>query len=328
MKNVNTTLNNLSDPGIETTQGTDAAEHRRRSSASSSERRWAAAMLSPAMAVMGVFVFIPILLTIWISFHKWTMLTPITSMKWAGFSNYQGLLSNNEFMGAVRNTVIYVTLAVVIAVPLSFLFGLLLYFPKVAGKGIVRTLLFATYVIPSVAVALVWGDLYTPQYGAFSRIFEFFGLHSPSFLSSPSSALISLVILQVWQMLGYYTVLVIAGLTQIPGQLYEVARVDGVGVIRQAFQITLPLMKRTMVLILVLAVVNAVQIFDPVYLLTQGGPINTTNVISFEIQREAFSYGLAGQASAMAVSLLIVLMAVGGVGITAVRLRTRQRRAA
>jgi ABC-type sugar transport system permease subunit len=192
----------------------------------------------------------------------------------------------------------------------------------------VRTLLFATYVIPSVAVALVWGDLYTPQYGAFSRIFEFFGMHSPSFLSSPSSALISLVILQVWQMLGYYTVLVVAGLTQIPGQLYEVARVDGVGVIRQAFQITLPLMKRTMILILVLAVVNAVQIFDPVYLLTQGGPINTTNVISFEIQREAFSYGLAGQASAMAVSLLIVLMAVGGVGITAVRLRARQRRRA
>ena len=80
-----------------------------------------------------------------------------------------------------------------------------------------------------------------------------------------------------------------------------------------------------MVLILVLAVVNAVQIFDPVYLLTQGGPINTTNVISFEIQREAFSYGLAGQASAMAVSLLIVLMAVGGVGVTAVRLRTHRR---
>jgi ABC-type sugar transport system permease subunit len=283
-------------------------------------------MLSPAMLLMGMFVLVPILLTIWISLHQWTMLTPITSMKWVGLSNYSGLASNSEFIGAVKNTIIYVALAVGIAVPLSFVVGLLLYFPKIAGKGFLRTLLFATYVIPSVAVALVWGGLYTPQYGAFSRIFQLVGLHS-SFLSSPSSALLSLVIMQVWQMLGYYTVLVIAGLTQIPGQLYEVARVDGVGVLRQAFQITLPLMKRTMTLIMVLAVVNAIQIFDPVYLLTQGGPINTTNVISFEIDREAFSYGLAGQASAMAVSLLIVLVATGGIGVAAAKVRSRMRAA-
>ncbi len=294
------------------------------SAARSSERRWAVAMLSPAMLVMGIFVLVPILMTIWISLHQWTMLTPLTSMKWVGLSNYRGLASDSEFIGAVKNTIIYVALVVCIAVPLAFVFGLLLYFPKIAGKGFVRTLLFATYVIPSVAVALVWGNLYTPQYGAFSRIFQLVGLHS-NFLSSSSSALFSLVIMQVWQMLGYYTVLVIAGLTQIPGQLYEVARVDGVGVLRQAFQITLPLMKRTMILIMVLAVVNAIQIFDPVYLLTQGGPINTTNVISFEIDREAFSYGLAGQASAMAVSLLIVLVATGGIGVVATKVRSRMR---
>lgn len=285
-------------------------------------------MLSPAMAVIGIFVFVPILFTIWISLHRWTMLTPITSMKWVGLANYRGLLSNADFIGAVRNTAIYVALAVGIAVPLAFLFGLLLYFPKVAGKGLVRTLLFATYVIPTVAVALVWGDLYTPHYGAFSRLFQLVGLHSPSFLSSPSSALVSLVVFQVWQMLGYYTVLVVAGLTQIPGQLYEVARVDGVGVVRQALQITLPLMKRTMILIVVLAVVNAVQIFDPVYLLTQGGPINSTNVISYEIQRDAFAYGLAGQASAMAVSLLVVLLAVSGAALGVARARSRPRRIA
>lgn len=277
-------------------------------------------MLSPAMIVMIAFVFVPILLTIWISLHSWTMLTPITTMKWVGLQNYSGLLSDPEFTSAFRNTVVYVLLSLVITVPLSYVFGLLLYFPKIAWKGMVRTLLFATYVIPSVAVALVWSELYAPMYGPLARIFQVLGLGQPAFLSSPSTALLCLVIFQIWQMVGYYTVLVTAGLTQIPGELYEVARLDGVGVIRQALQITLPMMRRTMVLIGLLAVVNSIQLFDPVYLLTQGGPVDSTNVLSYEIQRDAFEYGLAGQASAMAVSLVIVLAAITGLFLNAGRL--------
>ncbi|HEX3804919.1 MAG TPA: sugar ABC transporter permease [Solirubrobacteraceae bacterium] len=283
-------------------------------------------MLSPAMIVMAAFVFVPIVLTLWISLHSWTMLTPITSMKWVGLKNYSGLLSDPDFTSAFRNTVVYVLLSLVITVPLSYVFGLLLYFPNIAWKGLVRTLLFATYVIPSVAVALVWSELYEPIYGPLARIFQLLGLGQPSFLTSPSTALLCLVIFQVWQMVGYYTILVTAGLTQIPGELYEVAKLDGVGVIRQAFQITLPLMRRTMVLIGLLAVVNSIQLFDPVYLLTQGGPVNSTNVLSFAIQRDAFEYGLAGQASAMAVSLVIVLAAVAGVFLSAGKLGTLVRR--
>ncbi len=283
-------------------------------------------MLSPAAIVMIAFVFVPILLTIWISFHRWTMLTPITSMKWIGLQNYSGLLSDPGFTSAFRNTVVYVLLSLVITVPLSYIFGLVLYFPNIAWKGLVRTLLFATYVIPSVAVALVWSQLYAPIYGPLARIFQLVGLGEPSFLTSPSTALLCLVIFQAWQMVGYYTVLVTAGLTQIPGELYEVAKLDGVGVIRQAFQITLPMMRRTMVLIGLLAVVNSIQLFDPVYLLTQGGPINSTNVLSFEIQRDAFEYGLAGQASAMAVSLVIVLVAISGIFLSAGKLSGFARR--
>jgi ABC-type sugar transport system permease subunit len=142
-------------------------------------------------------------------------------------------------------------------------------------------------------------------------------------LSSPSTALVSLAAFNIWQMLGYYTVLMVAGLTLIPGELYEVASIDGAGIVRQTFAITLPLLRRTTTFVILIALINAVQVFDPVYLLTQGGPINSTDVISYEIQRTAFEYGLAGQASAMSVSLLVVLAAVAAVLIGLARARSR-----
>jgi ABC-type sugar transport system permease subunit len=276
-------------------------------------------MLSPAMAVILLFVFVPIALTFWISLHEWSMFTPISEMSWTGLANYRDLVHNGEFHTALRNTAVYVVLAVVIAVPLSLLLGLLLYFPRIGGRGIVRTALFATYVVPTVAIAIVWGALYAPDYGPFARLFELVGLSSPQFLSVPSSALVSLVVFHVWQMLGYYVVLVVAGLTQIPGELYEAARIDGASVARQTLDVTLPLLRRTTIFIVMIAIINAVQIFDPIYVLTQGGPAESTNVLSFEIQRTAFQYGLAGQASAMAFTLLALLVVVAGVLVTAVR---------
>lgn len=285
------------------------------------ERRWAAVMLSPAMAVIVGFVFVPVALTFWISLHHWSMFTPFGDMEWAGLSNYRGLLDDGEFHTALRNTVLYVLLALLITVPLSVALGMLLYFPKVAGRGTVRTALFSTYVVPTVAIAIVWGALYAPTYGPLARMFDAVGLPMPQFLSSPSSALASLVVFHVWQMLGYYVVLVVAGLTQIPKDLYEVASIDGAGFWRQTWSITLPLLGRTMTFVVLIAIINAVQVFDPIYILTQGGPAQSTNVLSFEIQRTAFEHGLAGQASAMAFSLLIVLVAVAGAVMAVLRRR-------
>jgi multiple sugar transport system permease protein len=292
-----------------------------RRSARVAEGRWAVVLLSPAMAVVVLFVFVPIGLTFWISLHEWSMLTPLSEMRWRGLANYSALLHDAGFHTAVRNTVVYVVLTVGITVPLSLVLGMLLYFPRVAGRGVVRTVLFTTYVIPTVAIALIWSALYAPTYGPFARLYDLVGLTPPQFLSSPSSALLSLVVFHVWQMLGYYVVLVVAGLTQIPGELYEVARVDGAGFWRQTFGITLPLLRRTTVFVVMIAVINAVQVFDPVYILTQGGPVDSTNVLSFTIQRTAFDYGLAGQASAMAFSLLVVLAGVSAIVLTGMRVR-------
>ena len=291
------------------------------SRARSGHRTWAAIFVSPAVLIMTAFMIVPIVLTLWISLHEWSMLTPISDMTWRGLGNYTDLIGDPAFRGSMRNTIVYVLLVVVLAVPLAVLLGLLLYVPRVGGKGAVRIALFATYVVPTVAISMVWGVLYAPTYGPFDQILGWFGLSGGGWLSSPSTALISLVIFHVWQMVGYYTVLVVAGLTQIPGELYDVARTDGAGFWRQTISITLPMLGRTMTFIVLVAVVNARQVFDPIYILTQGGPAGSTEIVSFSIQRAAFQYGLAGQASAMAFSLFIVMIAVVAAIMAAIRRR-------
>ncbi|MEU7894507.1 sugar ABC transporter permease [Nonomuraea sp. NPDC049152] len=279
----------------------------------------AVAFLSPAMLVIGLFTVVPIGLTFWISLHEWSMYTPLSEMSWRGLGNYTDLVGDDGFFTALGNTALYVALVVVVTLPLSVALGMLLYFPRVMGRGAARAVLFSTYVIPTVAISIVWGGLYAPDYGPLSQLF---GAWDPTWLSSPDTALAALVIFHVWQMTGYYTVLVIAGLTQIPADLYEAARIDGAGFWRQTAHVTLPLLRRTTVFIGLVAIINAIQVFDPVYILTQGGPAESTSVLSFAIQRAAFQHGMAGQASAMAFTLLVLLVALGGVFLAAARRRS------
>jgi multiple sugar transport system permease protein len=257
-------------------------------------------------------VLVPVALTFWVSLHEWSMFTPIGDMRWVGAGNYTALAGDDSFLVALRNTGVYTLLAVGVTVPLALLLGMLLYFPSARGRVLVRAILFSTYVIPTVAIAIIWGALYAPGYGPFDTLGAKLGLPPLNWLSSPGLALVALVIFNVWQMLGYYTVLVLAGLTQIPGELYEAAQLDGAGRVRQVRSVTIPLLRRTLTFVGLIGVINAVQVFDPVYVLTQGGPAEATNVLSFHIQRSAFQYGLAGQASAMAFTLLLILLLLAG----------------
>jgi multiple sugar transport system permease protein len=282
-----------------------------------------AAFLSPAVLLIGLFALVPLVLTIWISFHTGAISTPISQMSSAGLSNYREIFSNPTNIQAFENTGIYVGLSLVITLPLAFLIALLVYQPRLRGSMLLRVILFSTYVIPTVAIVIIWSQLYSPQYGPIDVVLHNAGLPAPAWLSSPSAALISLVIFNVWQMIGYYVVLLVAGLTQIPADVYEAAAIDGAGAVRRTTRITMPLLRNTFLFVGLMTVINSIQVFDPIYLLTQGGPANSTLTISYDIQRTAIQYGLAGQASAMAVSLLVVIAVVGGTISLALRRRSR-----
>ncbi|MDR3377011.1 MAG: sugar ABC transporter permease [Ancalomicrobiaceae bacterium] len=279
-----------------------------------STRTSALVMLTPAVSLVGVFIFLPMLLTIWLSFQAWSTQTGFGAAQFVGLQNYADLLSplsvGRDFRQASWNTAVYTLLSVVVILPLSVLLGLMVHQNRVAGGHVLRTILFSTYMVPMIAVALVWSKLYSPNEGPLNQILGWFGVGRQMWLSSPDTALVSVVILNVWQQVGYFTVLVIAGLTQIPVALYEAARIDGANPVQSFFGVTLPLLRRTLLFSAVIAVINAVQVFEPVALITQGGPANSTNVLTYYIRRVGIERAQGGLGSAMAVMLMLALIVV------------------
>jgi multiple sugar transport system permease protein len=283
------------------------------------QRVWSPVFLAPGVGLIALFVLVPIVLTAWISLHLWSMYTPLTEMQFVGLANYRDVLGDPTFQQALLNTVIYSGLSIVLIVPLSLFFGIFLYRPTIRGKTLLRSLLFLTYMIPTVAVAIIWGYLYSPLYGPINQILGLLRLPPQSFLGSTGEAMVSLVILNVWQTLGYYTVLVLAGLTQISEDYYDASSIDGAGTLAQTRYVTVPMLRRTLTFVLVISLINSLQVFDPIYVLTQGGPVNSTNVLTYDIYQTAFQFGRAGAASAMAILLLIVLAIVVPLVLHAVR---------
>ncbi|MEZ2332576.1 carbohydrate ABC transporter permease [Mesorhizobium sp. RCC_202] len=275
-------------------------------------RASAGIMLAPAVTLIGVFVLVPMLLTIWLSFHDWSTQTPFSEASFIGTSNFREIFGptsvGRDFQAALLNTAVYTALSVVLILPLSVIFGLLVYQRDVAGGTALRTVLFSTYMVPMIAVALVWSKLYSPSEGPLNQMLALIGIGPQPWLSSPRSALVSIVLLNVWQQVGYFTVLAIAGLTQIPGSLYEAAKLDGANGQEQFRFITLPLLRRTLLFSAVIAIINAVQVFEPVALITQGGPVGSTNVLTYHIRRVGIERAQGGLGSAMAVMLMLSLI--------------------
>jgi len=280
----------------------------------SNHTKSATVMLTPAVGLIGVFIFIPMLLTIWLSFHDWSTQTGFETARFVGFRNYEDIFGpisvGRDFKRAFLNTGIYTVLSVVLILPLSVMLGLMVYQTRVAGGHALRAILFSTYMVPMIAVALVFSKLYAPTEGPINQILGWFGIGPQPWLSSPDTALISIVFLNVWQQVGYFTVLVIAGLTQIPNSLYEAARIDGANRLQEFFGITLPLLRRTLLFSAVIAIINAVQVFEPVALITQGGPAGSTNVLTYHIRRVGIERAQGGLGSAMAVTLMLSLIVI------------------
>lgn len=281
-------------------------------------------MLAPSLGLLTAFVFVPIVLTIWLSFQQWSSQTPFASARWIGLDNYREIFGGGsvgrDFAQALKNTVIYAACSIAVILPLSVAFGLLVHQARLRGKTILRTLLFSTYMVPMVAVALVWSKLYSPSEGPINQMLGWIGIAPFPWLSSPDTALYSLVILNVWQQTGYFTVLAVAGLTQIPESVLEAAKIDGARRLGLLWYVTLPLLRRTLLFSGIIVVINAVQVFEPVAMITQGGPVGSTNVVTYHVRRVGIERSEGGLGSAMAMILMLLLAAiVSAVFVTAGR---------
>jgi multiple sugar transport system permease protein len=278
------------------------------------QHRSAFVMLAPATALLGIFIIVPMLLTIGLSFTKWSSQTGFETASFVGLQNFIDIFGKGsvgrDFKAALTNTGFYTLASVIIILPLSVLLGLLVHQTLAPGGTFLRTVLFSTYMVPMIAVALVFSKLYSPSEGPLNQILGWVLIPPQTWLSAPQTALFSIVILNVWQQVGYFTVLAVAGLTQIPASLYEAAKIDGASAIQRFFSITLPLLGNTMLFSAVIAIINAVQVFEPVALITQGGPVNATNVLTYHIRRVGIERAQGGVGSAMAVTLMLSLVVV------------------
>ena len=269
-------------------------------------------MLAPATGLIAVFVFIPMALTIWLSFQGWSTQTGFETARFVGLQNFIDIFGpttvGRDFKTALINTAVYTALSVAIILPLSIAFGLLVHQKLAPGGVFLRTVLFSTYMVPMIAVALVFSKLYSPTEGPLNQILEWLGLPPSAWLSSPHTALVSIVLLNVWQQVGYFTVLAVAGLTQIPAAVLEAATVDGANPVQRFAYITMPLLGNTLLFSAVIAIINAVQVFEPVALITQGGPVDSTNVLTYHIRRVGIERAQGGLGSSMAVTLMLALV--------------------
>ena len=227
-----------------------------------------------------------------------------------GFANYREMLTKPEFWSALWHTIQFTLYTVPPLVILAFVFAVL---ANRVGRGqtLFRLAFFLPFVLPSAAIALIWNFIYTPETGLWNSFQSLLGAAEPSpVLASPTLAMIGIAVTTVWWTIGFNFILYLAGLQDIPRELYEAAAVDGASQWQQIRSITIPLLSRTTTLVLLLQIIASLKIFDQVYLMTEGGPGMSTRVLLLLVTDTAFTDYRVGAASAASVLLFVLILAV------------------
>jgi len=278
--------------------------------------------VSPMTILLIVFYFIPLIETIYYSFTRWDPASP-SPAKFIGLANYRNLGSPaGGFGGAVYHTVIYFIFTVPIAIALGLVLALLLNRPF-RGRTVYRTLLFTPFIAPIVGSAFVFSYLLSPIGGLVNGVLGSVGIAPINFLNSDPWAMIVLIGFSVWQVAGFNMIIYLAALSAVPEVYYEASVIDGASWLDQFRKITWPLIGPSTTFLLVIGVVNAIQVFTQVYVLTGGGPLESTQTIIYWIYNESFVYFNGGLATAGSVILFLA-----GMILTVLQLRFLGRRQA
>lgn len=276
---------------------------------STKHREWLAGYLFVLPDALGLFIFlgVPMVLSLVIGFFE---VDGFGGYRFVGLANYQRMMRDPLFWQAARVTALYA----ILLVPLLFVCGLglaLLVQKSNRFNSVIRSMFFAPHVVSLVVVALVWQLMSVDKIGILSRLMSALGLPGVSLLGDPNLALLAVVAVSLWFLMGYYMLIFLGGLQDIPVQYYEAAEIDGAGPVQRFWYITLPLLKPTSFFVLMISMVAAVagaQAFDIIYVMTKGGPANSTAVLIVYIYQQAFGFGAFGYAAAMASILVAALV--------------------
>jgi multiple sugar transport system permease protein len=276
------------------------------------------AFATPALLVIGVFFFVPVLAALVVSLTDFDLyaLADIRNLRFVGLGNYRNLLHTPDFWRAVANTGYFVAVGVPLSLAASLASALLVNSRLAYLAAFFRTAFFAPVVTTLVAVAVVWRYLLHTRYGLLNYALAHLGIHPVDWLGDPHWALPAIILFAVWKNFGYNMVIFLAALQSIPADLYEAARLDGASLWQEFRRITLPMLRPTLLLVSILTVAGYFQLFAEPYVMTQGGPLQSTVSVLYFMYEEGFKWWNLGSASAVAFLLFLMILAV-----TALQLR-------
>ncbi len=271
------------------------------------ETRFAWLAILPALLFFALFVGFPVGYSFYLSFHDWNMMTP--SPTWVGMENYASLLDDEGFRRSLYQTAAFT--AGITACIVVFSLGMaMLLDQKLRWIKLYRTIFYLPAVTSLVAIGIVWVWIFDPQYGLINQILRGLGIEGPLWLADPKVALSALILTAAWRNIGYFATIFLAGLQGIDSMYYEAARIDGATAWACFRRITLPLLKPTILFVVVMSVILSFQVFALVYVMTAGGPANSTSVLVFYLYQQAFTYFRMGYASAVGFVLFVIIFAL------------------
>ena len=260
---------------------------------------WGIYFVLPALIGTFIFIIIPIFCSFALSFTEWDLLNEI---KFIGLNYYKAVLTGPVFRQILINTLVYAISVTAFAVVVPLIIADIIN-SKIKGAEWFKTIYFIPFITPAVVVAIVWSWIFDPNIGGINLLFK---THL-EWLFDTKLAMPVLIFVSVWKLIGYNVVLFLTGFTTIPSNLYEAAKIDGAGWSKCFWNITLPLLKPTTYFVTLVTAISSFQVFDLIYVMTAGGPKDSTNVIVYSIYKYAFEYFDIGKACALAYILFVVI---------------------
>lgn len=261
-------------------------------------------MLAPAVAVFIAFYIYPIVYMFYLSTMQWNLISPTKSF--VGVRNFADLLRDGLFVQVMGNTLVYTVSTVVLNTLLALLLALWMNRPGLFS-GLLQATVFSPYIISMVSVAILWMWIMDPQYGLLNELLSLFGLPKLKWLNDPGTSLLSLILVSVWKQVGFYSLVILAGLQSIPQEIYEAANLDKTPLRRSFARITMPMLSPTLFFLTIIGTINSFQVFDTIAIMTQGGPVNSTNTLVYFTYQNGFQFFKIGYASAAGVVLLVIV---------------------
>lgn len=285
-------------------------------------------LILPTLIVVLIFTAWPTILSIYQSFFRLKLNVPkFRTPTFIGLQNYIQLFKSPEFHQVLWNTIIYVAGVVPISVILAFLFALLVN-RAMKGIGFIRLGFFYPTILPMVSAATVWMYFFTPSYGLFNLFLQWFGYHGPqNWTGNPHLALLAVMIVAIWKSAGYFMIFYLAGLQNLPSDVLEAADIDGVNYFQKLRYITFPLLRRTTLFVTTIGFIDGFQIIDHIFVLTQGGPSDASNVLLYYLWEMRFNYQDIGKSAALTV-ILVAFILIFTIGNFALSERKEDRRVA